>query len=143
MDGCKMTMKPAHKRLLIVDDDSGIRDQLKWSFDDFDVYTADNRTNALAQIEEHQPPVVTLDLGLPPDAEGESEGFAILSEIMQIAPETKVIIVSGSDNLSNEGRASASGAFDYYSKPIQIDQLKLVIERAYQAYISQTVKNSD
>jgi len=104
MGASKMTIKPAHKRLLIVDDDSGIRDQLKWSFDDFDVYTADNRTNAIAQIEALHPPVVTLDLGLPPDAEGESEGFAFLNQIMQLAPETRVVVVSGSgtpDNAKN------------------------------------------
>ena len=136
-------MKPSHKRLLIVDDDPGIRDQLKWGFDDFDVYIADNRANAIAQITEHHPPVVTLDLGLPPDAEGESEGFATLNQIMQIAPETKVIIVSGSENPANANKASSSGAFDYYSKPIQIDQLKLIIDRAYQAYTSTTVKKSD
>ena len=138
-----MTMTPTQKRLLIIDDDPGIRDQLKWSFDDYDVYTADSRSNAIAQIEEHNPPVVTLDLGLPPDEEGESEGFAILSQIMQIAPETKVIIVSGSDNPSSANKAAESGAFEYYSKPVQIDQLKLIIERAYQAYVSVTVKNSD
>jgi len=138
-----MTSKPAHKRLLIVDDDPGIRNQLMWGFDDFDVYTADTRSNAIAQIEQFNPPVVTLDLGLPPDTEGESEGFAILNQIMQIAPETKVIIVSGSENPANANKASASGAFDYYSKPIQIDQLKLIIECAYQAYTSITVKKSD
>ena len=131
------------RKLLIIDDDSGIRDQLKWIFDDFDVYTADNRLNALATLEKYHPSVVTLDLGLPPDKEGESEGFAILNQIMQIAPETKVIIVSGSENPSNADNAAKSGAFEYCSKPIQIEQLKLIIECAYRAYISKTVRNYD
>jgi len=136
-------MNHSHKRLLIVDDDPGIRNQLKWSFDDFDVYTADNRINALAKVEEYHPSVVTLDLGLPPDEAGESEGFAILSEILQIAPETKVVIVSGSANPCSATRATDSGAFEYYSKPVQINKLKLIIERAYQSYISKTVNNRD
>ena len=131
-----MTMNGNYKKLLIVDDDSGIRNQLKWSFDDFEVFTADSRLSAIAKIEKYYPSVVTLDLGLPPDEEGESEGFTILNQIMQIAPMTKVVIVSGSDNPANKNMATDLGAFDYYSKPIQIDQLKLIIEQAYQAYLS-------
>lgn len=139
-------MPQANKRLLIIDDDQGIRDQLKWSFDDFDVYTAENRSVAIAIFEKYSPSVVTLDLGLPPDEEGESEGFAILHQILQIAPETKVVIVSGSENPENVTKAASSGAFHYYSKPVQIEQLKQIIENAYQSYHRknlQTVKKCD
>lgn len=128
-------MGQVNRRLLIVDDDPGIRNQIKWGFDDYDVYTADNRSNALATFEKYQPPVVTLDLGLPPDTDGESEGFAILQQIIQIAPETKVIIISGSANPSNTSRAVDFGAYEYCSKPVQLDQLKQIIDRAYQAYL--------
>ncbi|MDH5766684.1 MAG: response regulator [Gammaproteobacteria bacterium] len=127
-------MHHVHKRLLIVDDDPGIQSQLKWGFDDYEVYTADNFSNAITAFKKYHPPVVTLDLGLPPDVDGESEGFAVLQQIMKIAPDTKVIIVSGSENSLNIDRATESGAYDYYSKPVQIEQLQQIVESAYRAY---------
>ncbi|MDH5570727.1 MAG: response regulator [Gammaproteobacteria bacterium] len=123
------------KRLLIIDDDAGIRSQLKWGFDDFDVYTADNRANAISQFKQYHPSVVTLDLGLPPDEEGESEGFAILYQLISLAPETKIIIVSGSESPINADKAASLGAFHYYPKPINLEQLKQIVEKAYQAYL--------
>jgi len=123
------------KKLLVIDDDPGIRSQLKWAFDDYEVHTAKNRLDALSEFQKHQPSVVTLDLGLPPDEEGESEGFAILTQIMQLAPDTKVVIVSGSENPSNADKAVDSGAFEYFAKPVKPEQLKQVVERAYQAYL--------
>lgn len=118
-------------KILIVDDDQGIRTQLKWGLDGYEVITADSRLNAIEQIDIYHPPLVTLDLGLPPDAEGTSEGFATLKEILQKAPETKVVIVSGSEDVGNAERARSSGAFEYYPKPIEIDRLQQVIKRAY------------
>jgi two-component system NtrC family response regulator len=118
-------------KILIIDDDEGIRSQLKWGLDGYQVVTADSRASAIKQIEAHHPPLVTLDLGLPPDVEGTSEGFAILNEILAKAPKTKVIIVSGSEDAGNDERAKNNGAFGYYSKPIDIDQLQLIIQRAY------------
>lgn len=120
--------------LLIVDDDPGIRTQLKWGFDDFDVVMAENRSSALEQFNKYHPEVVTLDLGLPPDAEGIKEGFAILKEILEKAPDTKVVVVSGCDDNTSAKRAVDSGAFEFFPKPVNIDQLRLILDRAYQAY---------
>ena len=123
------------RKLLVIDDDPGILAQLKWVFDDFEVYTAENRSNAIKAFKKYHPPVVTLDLGLPPDEDGESEGFEILEQIMLMAPETKVVVVSGSEVRLNADRAVSSGAFEYYSKPLSIEQFKQIIECAYQAFL--------
>jgi len=123
-------------KLLIVDDDSGIRAQLKWGFDAYDVITADSRAKAIEQFEANKPALVTLDLGLPPDVEGTSEGFAILHAILERAPETKVIVVSGSDETINSREAIKNGAFDFYPKPINIDRLKALLDKAYIEYLA-------
>ena len=126
-------MSDAHI-LLIVDDDPGIRSQLKWGFDEYEVFTADNRAHALEVFAKYHPQVVTLDLGLPPDKDGVTEGYEILSMILEKDPETKVIVVSGSEEESNRLRAVKSGAFEFYAKPINIEQLSEIVERAYRAY---------
>lgn len=122
------------RKLLIVDDDPGIRSQLKWGFEGYEIFTAEDRSHALEQFSKHNPPVVTLDLGLPPDKDGISEGYKILEQILSKAPDTKVIVVSASEEGENRRRAVASGAFDYYPKPIRLEQLAEIIERAYQDY---------
>jgi len=124
----------ASPKILIVDDDIGIRTQLKWGLDGYEVITADSRTDAITQFELHAPPLVTLDLGLPPDAEGTTEGFATLKAILKKAPQTKVLIISGSDNTNNAKKAKQNGAFKYYSKPIEIHQLQQLIQQAYSDY---------
>jgi len=126
----------ANPKLLIVDDDPGIRAQLKWGLDDFEVITADSRKRAIEQFESSQPPLVTLDLGLPPDVEGTSEGFAILQAILERAPDTKVIVVSGSDEEVNSLKAIKYGAFEFFAKPVDVVQLKVILERAYISYQS-------
>lgn len=122
------------RRILIVDDNPGIRSQMKWGFDSYEVHTAENRVLAIEKLLKYRPPVVTLDLGLPPDEEGVTEGYEILSQILEKAPDTKVIVVSGSDECVNSVRAVESGAFDYYSKPIDIEDLSRIVERAFQEY---------
>jgi len=126
----------ANPKLLIIDDDAGIRAQLKWGLDDFDVITADSRQMAIEQLEFNQPPLVTLDLGLPPDVEGTSEGFAILQAILERAPNTKVVVVSGSDEKINSQKAIKNGAFEFFAKPVDVVQLRLILERAYTDYQS-------
>ena len=124
----------SNRKLLIVDDDPGMRTQLKWGFDSFEVHTAEDSINALEQLSKHQPPVVTLDLGLPPDEEGTQEGFAILKLILEKAPETRVVVVSGTTDSSSAKKAVDSGAFEFYPKPVDIDQLNQIVERAYQSF---------
>jgi two-component system, NtrC family, response regulator len=118
------------EKLLIVEDDPGLQSQLRWSFDGFDIAVASDRETALAQIRRFAPTVVTLDLGLPPDPGGTSEGFQALQEILAAAPRTKVIVLTGHDDRSNAVRAIGYGAYDFYEKPIEPEILNLVVERA-------------
>ncbi len=116
--------------ILVVDDDLGIQKQLKWSFTDYDVVFADDRTSAIAQLRRHEPKVVTLDLGLPPDPANASEGLKTLEEIIALAPRTKVIVVTGNNDKENALRAIDLGAYDFYQKPIDSDTIKLLVNRA-------------
>ncbi|HET8551441.1 MAG TPA: PEP-CTERM-box response regulator transcription factor [Gammaproteobacteria bacterium] len=122
------------RKLLIVEDDAGLQSQLRWSLDDYDVVIAENRDTALSAMRRHEPPVVVQDLGLPPDPNGVGEGFATLQEILGFAAHTKVIVVTGNGDRDNAIRAVGLGAYDFYSKPIDIDTLHLLIERAYKMY---------
>jgi len=120
--------------LLVVEDDPGIQRQLRWCFDNYRVSMVDSREAALAAIERQRFPVMTLDLGLPPDADGATEGLKTLAEVLDIAPQTKVIVVSGNDDRENAMRAVAAGAYDFYCKPIDTDELRLIVDRALQLY---------
>jgi len=122
----------AKKALLIVEDDLGIQKQLKWSFDNYQTIIAGDREEAITALRRFMPSVVTLDLGLPPDPANASEGLATLKEILQLAPETKVIVVTGNDDRDNAIKAVAMGAYDFYQKPVDLDVLNLIIDRAFQ-----------
>lgn len=119
------------KTLLIVEDDPGLQNQLRWCFDGFEVLTAGDRESALAQVRRHAPAVVTLDLGLPPDPGGASEGLATLKDILAIAPGTKVIMVTGNDDRENAVKAVGLGAYDFYQKPVDPEILSLIVGRAF------------
>ena len=123
-----MTQKP---KLLVIEDDPGLQRQLRWSYDDQEVILAGDRETALAALRDHQPAVVTLDLGLPPDPDGVSEGFATLEAILATRPGIKVIVASGHGARESARRAIALGAFDFYHKPVDIDELGLIVRRAY------------
>jgi two-component system NtrC family response regulator len=123
-------MSQAAKPLLIVDDDKGLLRQLRWAFADHKVYPAGARREAVDIIKRDPVPVAIVDLGLPPDPDGASEGLATLAEIREIAPATKVIIATGNETREHAVRAIALGAYDFYQKPIDIDSLQLVVKRA-------------
>lgn len=123
--------RPLKPRLLIVEDDTGLADQLEWAFTAYDVAIAGSRKAALAALRTHQPAVVTLDLGLPPDSDGTSEGFATLQEISAAAPNCKIIVASGHEARESAQHAIALGAFDFYSKPINIAELGVIVARAF------------
>ena len=127
-------MTDKKRKLLIVDDDTGIQRQLRWSFDDYDVSVAGNREEAVAQFRSEAPSVVTVDLGLPPDPDGASEGFATVEAILKLSPEAKLIVVTGNEDHENALKAVALGAYDFYRKPIDSDELGHIIQRAYQLY---------
>ncbi|MBB3861078.1 two-component system NtrC family response regulator [Novosphingobium hassiacum] len=116
--------------LLIVEDDPGLQAQLKWAYEDFDVVIAGDQSSALALLRSEEPAVVTLDLGLPPDPDGTSEGFAVLDRIMALRPETKVIVASGHGARESALKAIEKGAYDFYQKPVDIDALGLIVRRA-------------
>ena len=122
------------KKLLVVEDDPGLQTQLRWCFENYEVVIAGDRTEALAALKQCEPPVVTLDLGLPPDADGTSEGFAILEDILLAAPHTKVIVVTGNNDREHATKSVAMGAYDFFYKPIDADMLELIVNRGYRVY---------
>ena len=122
--------KPQLPKLLIVEDDEGLQAQLKWAYEDFEVIIAGDRESALAALRAEEPAVVTLDLGLPPDPDGTSEGFAVLDAIMELRPETKVIVASGHGARESALQAIERGAYDFYQKPVDIEALGLIVRRA-------------
>ncbi|MGB3472214.1 MAG: PEP-CTERM-box response regulator transcription factor [Erythrobacter sp.] len=117
--------------LLVVEDDEGLQAQLKWAYDDFEVVIAGDRDSAIAALRSEAPAVVTLDLGLPPDPDGTTEGFAILDAIMELKPDTKVIVASGHGARESALQAIDRGAYDFYQKPLDIDALGLIVRRAF------------
>ncbi|MBI1285448.1 MAG: PEP-CTERM-box response regulator transcription factor [Thiobacillus sp.] len=127
-------MSDAKQKILLVEDDPGLQKQLKWSLADYDVIMASDRDNAIAQLRRHEPPVVLLDLGLPPDADGATEGLAALQQILSLAPATKVIVVTGNLDRSNAVEAIRLGAYDFFQKPFDPDVLALMIARALHLY---------
>jgi putative PEP-CTERM system response regulator len=117
-------------KVLVIDDDLGIQKQLKWCLSDFDLVYADDRTSAINQLRRFEPVVVTLDLGLPPDATNASEGLKVLEEILALSPHTKVIVVTGNNDKENALQAIDLGAYDFYQKPIDSDTMKILVTRA-------------
>ncbi len=117
--------------LLVVEDDEGLQRQLKWAYDGYRIVVAGNRAEALEAVRVHEPTVVTLDLGLPPDPDGTSEGFAVLEELLRLKPDAKVIVATGHGARESALKAIALGAYDFYRKPVDIDELGLIVARAF------------
>jgi two-component system, NtrC family, response regulator len=124
-----MTAKP---KLLIVEDDEDLRTQMRWALaDEYEVLLAGDRPGALEMLRSQRPPVVTLDLGLPPDAGGATEGFATLEQIERLAdPPPKVVVITGRAERDFALKAVDQGAYDYFCKPIQVEELKVILRRA-------------
>lgn len=117
-------------KILVVDDDLGIQKQLKWSFSGYEVTFAEDRISAIAQLRRYEPKVITLDLGLPPDPANATEGLAALQEILELAPQTKVIVVTGNNDKANALKAIELGAYDFYQKPIDSETIQILVSRA-------------
>ncbi len=124
-------MTEHRQKLLIVEDDLGLQKQLKWSYEGFEVFCASNREEALTLLRAEEPDVVTLDLGLPPDPDGVTEGFVVLDEMLKLKPDTKIIVASGHGARESALRAISAGAWDFYHKPVDIDELHLIVRRAF------------
>ena len=118
-------------KLLIIEDDPGLQKQLRWSLDAYEVVVAGDREAALAQIRRHEPAVCTMDLGLPPDPDGSTEGLATLQQILALAPDTRVIVLTGNQDHANAVKAIGMGAYDFHQKPVDPEVLNLVIQRAF------------
>ncbi|MDF1536941.1 MAG: PEP-CTERM-box response regulator transcription factor [bacterium] len=118
--------------LLIVDDDEDLRKQMKWGLgQEYEIHEGGDRQQALAVFREVVPPVMTLDLGLPPEEEGVGEGFAILDEVLEINPRVKVIIITGRDEKAHALEAIGRGAYDFISKPVNLEDLNFILRRAF------------
>lgn len=120
--------------LLIVEDDPALQKQMCWAFDKFETLAAADRESALAQVRRHEPAVATMDLGLPPDPNSVTEGFRLLQEILALAPDTKVIVLTGQNDRSNALRAIALGAYDFFAKPFEPEMLALTVDRAFRLH---------
>jgi two-component system, NtrC family, response regulator len=121
------------RQILLVEDDDGLRRQMPWALDGYKVLAASNAAEALRQFG-GDVSLVILDLGLPPDRDGASEGLKVLDAVLNQAPQTKVIILSGNSDRSVALSAVERGAFDFISKPVEIDVLKLIIDRAFRVF---------
>ena len=124
-------MSKPNRKLLIVEDDQGLQRQYRWNFEDYEVLVAGTREEAIDFLRAEMPAVVTLDLGLPPDPDGTTEGFATLEEILKLAPETKVVVASGHGARESALRAIDLGAYDFYQKPVDADELGFIVQRAF------------
>jgi len=120
--------------LLIVEDDPSLQKQMCWAFDKFETLAAADRESALAQVRRHEPAVATMDLGLPPDPDSVTEGFRLLEELLLLAPDTKVIVLTGQNDRSNALRAIALGAYDFFAKPFEPEMLALTVDRAFRLH---------
>lgn len=120
----------AKSKLLVVEDDEGLCSQYRWAFPAHEVLIAQTRAQAVAAVQKDRPPVAIMDLGLPPDPDGVSEGFAALAEILALTPECKVIVVTGNSERRNALKAVAAGAYDFCEKPIDLDVLQTIVDRA-------------
>ncbi|MGK2910148.1 MAG: PEP-CTERM-box response regulator transcription factor [Sphingobium sp.] len=127
-------MADMRPKLLIVEDDPGLQRQLRWAYDEYQLFIAGDREEAIEFVRTETPDVVTLDLGLPPDPDGTTEGFATLAEILRIKPDTKVIVASGHGARESALHAISGGAYDFYQKPVDIDELRLIVSRAFHVH---------
>ncbi len=126
-----MTESRGKKRLLIIEDDLGLQKQLRWTFDQYAVSVASDRESALAMVRRYEPAVITMDLGLPPDQDGASEGLATLKQILALTSDTKIIVLTGNQDHANALKAIEIGAYDFQQKPFDPEMLKLVVQRAF------------
>ncbi len=128
------TTPDKQRTLLIVEDDPALQKQMRWAFDACDTVVADDRESAIVQLRKHEPAVVTMDLGLPPAPDDVTEGFKLLREILTLAPDTKVIVLTGQHDRENAVRAVGLGAYDFFAKPFEPELLNLTIDRAFRMH---------
>ena len=126
-----MSTGPKRKPLLIVEDDLALQKQMKWAFESNETVLASDIPSAIAQIRRFEPSVVTMDLGLPPQPNDATAGFELLNQILTLAPNTKVIVLTGQNDHVNALKAIRLGAYDFFAKPFDPELLGFAIERAF------------
>src|SRR5438132_7572631 len=124
----------ARRRLLIVEDDPALQKQMRWAFENYEAVVASDRETAVAQLRRYEPAVVTMDLGLPPSPDDPTEGLRLLEEIHALAPDTKVVVLTGQNDRANAIRTIALGAHDFCTKPFEPEILTWTIERAFRVH---------
>ncbi|HTS23458.1 MAG TPA: PEP-CTERM-box response regulator transcription factor [Casimicrobiaceae bacterium] len=127
-------MNEARRNLLIVEDDPALQKQMCWAFDQYATIVASDRESAVASVRRHEPAVVTMDLGLPPRPDDPTEGLQLLEEVHSLAPDTKVIVLTGQNDRANALKAIALGAYDFCEKPFEPALLGLMLERAFRVH---------
>jgi len=119
-------------KLLIVDDDESLCTQLKWALaQDYEVFLATDRARALQVLRREHPAVVTLDLGLPPQAGDVQEGFRALADMLAWDGLLKVIIITGRTEQEHARQGVGQGAYDFLCKPIAMDEFRVILRRAF------------
>ncbi len=121
-------------KLLILEDDAGLRKQYRWALSDYTLFLTGARQEALEAMRVERPPLAIVDLGLPPDPDGATEGLAALEAMLAMAPEMKIIVASGNESRIHALKAIALGAYDFYQKPIEIEVLRTILDRAIRLY---------
>ena len=137
-----MLVKP---KILLVDDEENILKQMRWALEsDYDVFTTSVEGEAMNIFEKEKPPVVTLDLSLNPHNSADLGGMRLLEQILFQDPATRAIVITGNGDDKNALRAIRLGAFDYYAKPVRIEELKIMIQRAMHIHqLQQRVNQND
>ncbi|MEP7275670.1 MAG: PEP-CTERM-box response regulator transcription factor [Betaproteobacteria bacterium] len=127
-------MSETRRPLLIVEDDPALQKQMRWAFEQYEAVVASDRESAVAQLRRYEPAVVTMDLGLPPSPDDPTEGFRLLEQIHGLAPETKVIVLTGQNDHANALKAIGLGAHDFCTKPFEPELLTWTIDRAFRVH---------
>jgi len=132
-------------KIMLVDDEENILKQMRWALEpDYDVFTTSDEGEAMSIFERQKPPVVTLDLSLNPLNPADLGGLRVLEQILSLEPATRAIVITGNDEDVNAMRAVRIGALDYYAKPIRLEELKVMIKRAFHIHqLQQRVQQSD
>jgi two-component system NtrC family response regulator len=124
----------AKPKLLIVEDDEGLCSQYRWAFPACDVLLSHTRQQAIGLVKRDNPPVAIVDLGLPPDPDGVSEGFATIDEVLRIAPRTKIVVATGNGARKHALMAVGLGAYDFCEKTVEIEVLRTIVDRGLNLY---------
>lgn len=117
------------KKILIIDDEEGIRDQFKWSLkQDYKVLVAGNAEEGIELFKSEHPDLVVSDIAL--SGNGDQDGLQLFEDIQLLDSKVKVIIITGNEQRELAFKAVQMGAYDFYKKPIDLQEFKIILKRA-------------